>query len=126
MRTLKGSGYVAIAFFCLIGTTNAQQINTVAPLQPGGLTIGGPGAVQAGSGDSVFFWASTTPKDVCVTVVNFGNVFVAVQLSSANFTPANVGRTIAVCASNTTNITATCGTASGGQCKFLWRVDKAQ
>ena len=62
MRTLKGSGCVAIAFFCLIGTTNAQQIDTVAPLQPGGLTIGGPGAVQAGPGDRFFFGLRTHQK----------------------------------------------------------------
>ena len=125
MQTLKGSAYIAIAFSCLIGPADAQQINAVAPLQPGGLTIGGPGAVDAGSGDSFYFWASTTPRDVCVTVVNFGNVFVDVQLSSAKFSPANVGRTIAVCGQNTTNITATCGTASGRQCRFLSQVDKA-
>jgi hypothetical protein len=52
-------------------------------------------------------------------------VFVHVDLTVAN-TNLPVGQTIAVCASNTDNINATCGTDPGSQCKFLWRVDKAE
>jgi hypothetical protein len=50
-------------------------------------------------------------------------VFVQLDLSSA---PVPVGQTTAVCASNISSIAATCGTASDGQCNFLWRVDKAE
>jgi hypothetical protein len=130
MSVLMRSIYAEAVLACLIGTAlmdtaSAQEINAVAPLTAGGLTIGGPGAVETQGGDSFFFWASTTPRDVCVTVVNFGNVGVTVQLSSSQFTPANVGRTISVCAPNTSNITGTCGNAAGALCRYLWRVDKA-
>jgi len=127
VRSLSKYLYVATLVSCAIGTSSAQEINTAASLTPGGLTIGGPGAVVAQSGDSLFFWASTTPRDVCVTVVNFGTEAVNVQLSTAEFTPANVGRTITVCAPNTTNVKATCATGGpiGGLCRYLWRVDKA-
>jgi hypothetical protein len=125
MRMLSKCFYAAATVSCLIGASSAQEINPLAPLTAGGLTIGGPGAVVTQSGDQFFFWASTTPRDICVTVVNFGTVAVGVTLSSAQFTPANVGRTIAVCAPNTTNVTATCGKETGGLCRYLWRVDKA-
>jgi hypothetical protein len=124
MSILKRSLCAAVMLSCLSGIAAAQQIEPAAPLVPGGLTIGGPGAVQSQPGDTLFFWASTTARDICVTVVDFGTVSVSVTLSSAQFTPANVGRTISVCAPNTTNVTAHCGTEAG-QCRYLWRVDKA-
>jgi hypothetical protein len=62
MRMLRKCLYAATIVSCLIGTSSAQEINPVAPLTAGGLTIGGPGAVVTQSGDSFFFWASTTPE----------------------------------------------------------------
>jgi hypothetical protein len=125
MSSPRKSLCAAVVLSCLSGTASAQQIDPAAPLVPGGLTISGPGAVQGQPGDNTFFWASTSARDICVTVVNFGTVSINVTLSSAQFTSVSVGRTIALCAPNTTNATAHCGTEAGGQCRYLWRVGKA-
>jgi hypothetical protein len=124
MRALRKGLFGAVGVSCLIGAPAAQEVSSVAPLTAGGLTIGGPGAVTTQPSDSSIFWASAKAMDICVTVVNFGTVAVSVQLSSLQFAPGNIGRTIAVCAANITNVTVTCG-AGTGECRYLWRVDKA-
>lgn len=114
-----------LAVLLLVGSPPAlaQQIDRETQLLPGGQTIGGPGAVRD-LADTFVVFESRLERAVCVTIVNLGALPVSIQIPGVEFAPANVGRTMTACASKVKNIALGCRSESGN-CRYLWRVDKA-
>jgi len=87
-------------------------------LPPGGQTIGGPGQFTfTSNGQSIYFTSGSNPPNVCVTVVNRGDL-IDIKLTSTVVNTAcspEPGETVTCCAESVTSVAVAC--IDSGDCK---------
>jgi hypothetical protein len=123
MRPLLLAGFAMLALATVPSVADAQAPATEA-LPPGGLTIGGPGAVH-GTG-SAKVWSSTVGVNICATVsapATSTSGTLSVKLTPANVLLtglASTQGTLTQCATAQTGVLVTF-TGTG---PVFWRVDR--
>ncbi len=117
---------VVALVLALAPAASAQTVNKTVGLLPGGKTIGGPGAFHGAAGDLAFLFSTGVALNLCATLANAGAVDVNITLfifgGGSLAGTVHPGQTHVICGNNLTSVSASC-VASGGACKYMWRLD---